>query len=304
MIHRKFQAIFFIILLVTACQPSTADGTPPVESTREELVASPTTTLEPIPSKTPVPPSPTPNYSPTPDTRLTSHYWREWPVVPSLSAYAQTILANALQEGKLDPHTFSKVGDCQMTSDTFLGGYALGKYPIPDGHEATVEWFSISMTSESVTAEKGLGISSVLNPMFGFGAGYKQCKRNESPIDCELRTRKPAVVLIGMGTNWIPNAELKFDQYLREVVDTIINAGALPILATKADNVEEDWALNETIVQVAYEYDLPLVNVWRSVQDLPGRGIERKIYLTPDGWLRRNEAWLKTLSLVQAEFNK
>jgi len=304
MIHRKLQAIFLIILLITACQTSSADGTTPVESTQAEAVASQTATPEPTPSATVAPPSPTPNYSPTPDTRLTSHYWREWPVVPPLSIYAQTILANALQGGKLDPHTFSKVGDCQMTSDTFLGGYALGKYPIPDGHEATVEWFSISMTSESVTAEKGLGISSVLNPMFGFGAGYKQCKRNESPIDCELRTRKPAVVLIGMGTNWIPNAELKFDQYLREVVDTIINAGALPILATKADNVEEDWMLNETIVQVAYEYDLPLVNVWRSVQDLPGRGIERKIYLTPDGWLRRNEAWLKTLSLVQAEFNK
>ena len=303
MIHRKLQAVFIILLLITACQPSPAD-TLPVESTHEEVVASPTATPKPIPSETVAPPSPTPDYSPTPDTRLTSHYWREWPVVPTLSVYAQTILANLLQEGKLDPHTFSKVGDCQMTSDTFLGGYALGKYPIPDGHEATVEWFSISMTSESVTAEKGLGISSVLNPMFGFGAGYKQCKRNESPIDCELRTRKPAVVLIGMGTNWIPNAEVKFDQYLREVVDTIINTGALPILATKADNVEEDWMLNETIVQVAYEYDLPLVNVWRSVQDLPGRGIERKIYLTPDGWLRRNEAWLKTLSLVQAEFNK
>lgn len=303
MIHRKLQAVFIILLLITACQPSPAD-TLPVESTQEEVVASPTATPKPIPSETVAPPSPTPDYSPTPDTRLTSHYWREWPVVPTLSVYAQTILANLLQEGKLDPHTFSKVGDCQMTSDTFLGGYALGKYPIPDGHEATVEWFSISMTSESVTAEKGLGISSVLNPMFGFGAGYKQCKRNESPIDCELRTRKPAVVLIGMGTNWIPNAEVKFDQYLREVVDTIINTGALPILATKADNVEEDWMLNETIVQVAYEYDLPLVNVWRSVQDLPGRGIERKIYLTPDGWLRRNEAWLKTLSLVQAEFNK
>ena len=227
MIHRKLQAIFLIILLITACQTSPASETAPVESMQAEAVASQTATPEPIPSATVVPPSPTPNYSPTPDTRLTSHYWREWPVVPPLSIYAQTILANALQGGKLDPHTFSKVGDCQMTSDTFLGGYALGKYPIPDGHEATVEWFSISMTSESVTAEKGLGISSVLNPMFGFGAGYKQCKRNESPIDCELRTRKPAVVLIGMGTNWIPNAELKFDQYLREVVDTIINAGAL-----------------------------------------------------------------------------
>lgn len=300
----KLQGLFLVLFLIAACQTSPSTESIQGSPTLEATLPAATFTPSPPPSATVGPASPTPNYSPTPDTRLTSRYWREWPVVPTLSVYAQTILANLLREGKLDPHTFSKVGDCQMTSDTFMGGYALGKYPIPDGHEATVEWFSISMTSESVTAEKGLGISSVLNPMFGFGAGYKQCKRNESPIDCELRTRKPAIVLIGMGTNWIPNAEVKFDQYLREVVDTIINTGALPILATKADNVEEDWMLNETIAQVAYEYDLPLVNVWRSVQDLPGRGIERKIYLTPDGWLRRNEAWLKTLSLVQAEFNK
>jgi hypothetical protein len=81
-------------------------------------------------------------------------------------------------------------------------------------------------------------------------------------------------------------------------VDRALETGALPILATKADNVEEDWKLNQTIAQVAYDYDLPLVNVWRSVQDLPGRGIEKKVYLTPDGWGRRNYVWLATLDKI------
>lgn len=134
MIHRKLQAVFFAILLITACQTSPAEPAALIGSPQKEPAYVATSTLAPTTTSTAESPSPTPNYSPTPDTRLTSHYWREWPVVPALSVYAQTILANALQEGRLDPHTFSKVGDCQMTSDTFLGGYALGKYPIPDGH--------------------------------------------------------------------------------------------------------------------------------------------------------------------------
>jgi hypothetical protein len=235
----------------------------------------------------------------TPDTRLTAHYWREWPVVPDLSPHAEQILLEAARNTRLDLNTFSKVGDCQMVAGTFLAGYASGKYKTPEGYESTVEWFAESMLSESVTAERGLGISSALNPMFGLAAGYDQCFRNETPLDCELRTRHPVVVVIGMGTNWIPNASLSFDKYLRDLVDTILTTGAVPILATKADNVEGDWKLNEVIVQVAYDYDLPLVNVWRSVRDLPGHGLERKIYLTPDGWMRRNHAWLLTLDRVR-----
>ncbi len=126
--------------------------------------------------------------TPTPDTRLTAHYWREWATVPELSERARTILQYAIMNSELDLHIFSKVGDCQMTSGTFLGGFANGKYPIPEGYKATVKWFSVSMESESITAANGLGINSVLNPLFGRAAGYSQCGRHETPLDCELRT--------------------------------------------------------------------------------------------------------------------
>jgi hypothetical protein len=292
------------ILAITSCQPANVPSQ--AEATRIAVTPSAVATHPPTGVATlAMTSTPTLSFTPTtaptstPDTRLTARYWREWPVVPEFSPHAQDILRQAARNPNLDPHTFSKVGDCQMTSGTFLGGYANGKYKISEGYENTVAWFSESMLSESVTAEKGLGISSVLNPMFGLSAGYDQCLRNETPLDCELRTRRPVVVLVGMGTNWIPNASLSFEKYLRQVVDRVLETGALPILATKADNVEGDWKLNEAIARVAYEYDLPLVNVWRSVRDLPGRGIERKIYLTPDGWMRRNQAWLMTLDYVR-----
>lgn len=296
--------LLLIILVLVGCQTSNSpkfdyiEEIPPTSTLSSDIIETST----PIPVFTLTPTAlPTTSFTSTPDTRLTPRYWREWDSVPELSQTAKNILNLAIENQNLDLHTFSKVGDCQMTSDTFLGGYANGKYPIPTDFDETVLWFSSSMTSESVTAEKGLGVSSVLNSMFGLAAGYDQCLRNEIPLDCELRTRRPVIVLIGMGTNWIPNAEISFEKYLRRIVDTVLETGALPILATKADNVEENWKINEVIAQVAYDYDLPLVNVWRSVQDLPGRGIERKIYLTPDGWMRRNYVWLATLENIRKE---
>lgn len=237
----------------------------------------------------------------TPDTRLTADRWREWPVVPTLSSRALNIIQSALKNPALDPHVFSKVGDCQFTTATFLAGYVKGDYSVPEGLEATTHYFKESMARDSITAWNGLGINSVLNPLFAAGAGYKECYLNETPLDCELRTRRPAVVLVSMGTNWKPYAEITFEDNLRQVVDKILATGALPILATKADNIEKDWKLNLANAKVAYDYDLPLVNVWRSVQSLPNNGLcaPNNVYLTGNGWLAQNYAWLRTLDSVQ-----
>ncbi len=233
--------------------------------------------------------------------RLMPKYWREWPSVPVLSTRAKDILLAAIANPALDLHTFSRVGDCQLTSETFLGGYVNGKYPIPDGFVPTVEYFSASFITESITARNGLGVNSVLNPIFAVGAGYKECGANETPLDCELRIRRPTIVIVAMGTNWVPHGEVRYEMYLRQVVDRILQTGALPILATKADNIEGDWKLNQAVAQVAYDDNLPLVNVWRSVQDLPNYGLEapKNIYLTGDAWMRRNNVWLQTLALTK-----
>jgi len=237
-----------------------------------------------------------------PDLRLAASLWRKWEIVPDFSLHAREILREALQNPDLDPHTFIKVGDCQMVAGTFLAGYTNGKYRLPDGMAETVQWFSASMTEDNITAVNGYGINTVLDPAFGLSAGHNQCLPNETPLDCELRTHRPIIVLVGMGTNWIPHGEISFEKHLRETVDKILATGALPILATKADNVEGDWKLDQAIAQVAYDYDLPLVNVWRSVQELPNHGLEmppRQVYLTGDGWMKRNHAWLVTLDKVR-----
>ena len=237
---------------------------------------------------------------------MKAKYWREWSVVPELSYKANEILHSAFAESDLNPDAFSKVGDCQFTTGTFLAGYVNGVYPIPAEMEPTVLFFRDSMLQDSITAENGLGISSILNPMFGLAAGNTECTLNETPLDCELRVRQPILVLVAMGTNWAPHAEISYEKYLRQVVDRILETGALPILSTKADNIEGDWKLNEVTAQVAYDYDLPLVNVWQAVQFLSNHGLEspKNIYLTGNGWLARNDAWLRTLDLIRRSIEK
>jgi len=82
----------------------------------------------------------------------------------------------------------------------------------------------------------------------------------------------------------------------------LIEHGTLPVIVTKADNIEGDWMLNLSMAKVAYDYDLPLVNAWRSVQYLPNHGLEdNRIYMAPPAWDERNLATLSTLDAIRKE---
>ena len=301
---RRLISLAVLLVFMSACAltqtPTESPDLLPTNSPNPALTE--TATPLPQPSLEPtVTPAATETFAPAVD-RLTAKYWREWPSVPQLSAKAVGILHAALSNPDIDVHTFSRVGDCQLTTETFLSGYATGVYAIPEGLAPTVEYFRQSFITDSVSAANGLGINSVLNPMFGAAAGHTECGADETPLACELRVRRPAVVVLAMGTNWKPNGEVSFEKYLRQVVDEILQSGALPVLATKADNIEGDWKLDQAIAQVAYDYDLPLVNTWRTVQFLPNHGLEapRNVYLTPNGWLARNDIWLRTLDLIRS----
>jgi len=53
-----------------------------------------------------------------------------------------------------------------------------------------------------------------------------------------------------------------------------IEHGVLPILGTKADNLEGDGRINRTLYSLALEYEIPFWNFWAAVQDLPQAGLD------------------------------
>ena len=83
-----------------------------------------------------------------------------------------------------------------------------------------------------------------------------------------------SIVIISMETWWAHKPAKDYEKNLWQVVEYALS---LTILATKADNLEGDHAINATIARLAYEYDIPLWNFWLAVQPLPDHGLQ------PDG---------------------
>ncbi|MPN08977.1 hypothetical protein SDC9_156265 [bioreactor metagenome] len=98
---------------------------------------------------------------------------------------------------------------------------------------------------------------------------------------------------------------------MEALVDKLIKNDVVPILVTKADNLEGDNSINAIIAQVAYEKKVPVLNYWRAAQQLPDQGLEPdKIHLTyaaprfndadamKFGWPWRNLTALQALDAV------
>ena len=105
-------------------------------------------------------------------------------------------------------------------------------------------------------------------------ADPKLCQPGETPLACEFHATRPSIVLISMETGFEGRTAAVYEKYMRQIIEYALEQGALPILATKADNFEGDQSINLTTAKLAVEYDLPLWNFWRAVQSLPNHGMD------------------------------
>lgn len=199
--------------------------------------------------------------------------WKTLPVLPSgLSKRALLIYQMGLLKGN-NPRAYSKAGDCHMTLPGFLGdydkpgSYKLGDYP---QLQDTINYFSGSHARVSLAAKQGLTAYAALSMLW---IDWKSCTEYETPLTCEYRIQKPAFAILSFGTN-DANGNVDFEKALRRVIEMTIGNGTVPILATKADNAEGDNSLNRIIVDLAYEYELPVWNFWAAVQPLPDHGLQ------------------------------
>lgn len=237
----------------------------------------------------------------TPDLRLDPAKWQEWPVVPQISARAIEIYQRGLALGN-DPHAFSKIGDCQSVPASFLGIYETDRYSFASEDQAlqeTVDFYQGSFQREGESVRGGFNTSSVLLP---FWANAEVCQPGENPMACENRIHNPGVVFISLEVWFEGRTPDVYEKYLRQIIEYNIAQGTLPILATKADNVEGDHSINFTVAKLAYEYDLPLWNYWRAVQPLPNHGLDPTdptgFHLNVDGWNMRSFSALQVLDAV------
>jgi len=237
--------------------------------------------------------------------------WMDLPVIPTFNERAREIYLDGLARGN-DPHAFAKIGDCQNVPSMYLSmfdnpnAYALGEeYAYL---QETIDWYAGSFERESEAVRRGFNAASIVS---AFWADPEACDPGETPLDCEIRLHQPSIAIISLET-WWEGAPENYEGYLREIIETTINAGIVPILATKADNVEGDHHINRIIAALASEYDIPLWNFWRAVQPLPNHGLsEDGFHLTfaasyfddpermQSAWPWRNLTALQTLDAAR-----
>jgi hypothetical protein len=100
---------------------------------------------------------------------------------------------------------------------------------------------------------------------------------------------------------WDGRTPETYTRYMRKLIDFAISKGAVPILATKADNVEGDYSINLATAKLALEYDLPLWNFWLAAQPLDNHGIDRErgpFHISYYAWTIRSFTGLEALDAV------
>jgi len=229
--------------------------------------------------------------------------------VPTVSAAARQIYQRGLALGN-DPNAFSKFGDCNSTIPFFLAPFGKGEYALGAsyaGLQGAIDNFAGSFNRDGAAAHDGLNTKTIFDPTW---ADPRLCERDESPVDCELRIHHPSLAFISLGTNggWQTNVE--YEANMRRLLDYLIERGVLPILSTKADNLEGGDRFNQIVAQLAGEYQLPLWDFASLARALPGGGLADSYHLTwgrafydtsfapQRGWQVRNLTALQSLDAV------
>jgi hypothetical protein len=270
--------IFLFLLtmtLLTACSTGQSiSANIPVQATDTSLQTQPTINSVMESTDLPATDAAVPTTSFTPKPPLEENAWMQMPAVPTgIGDAIRLVYEKGLELGN-DPKHFSIIGDCQNVSSYFLSIYekpndfSLGvQYAYL---QPTIDYYQGSYSRKSLAVKGGFNVAAILSPL---RADPKSCSQGESPLDCELRVWRPSVVFVSMETWWSEKPAQEYDKYMRRVIERILETGAVPIIATKADNLEGNNAINATIAQIAYDYDLPLWNFWAAVQPLPNHGL-------------------------------
>lgn len=239
---------------------------------------------------------PTLTFTPTP--QFIPEAWRMWPVVPEVTQKAREIYKKGIAMGN-NPRAFSKIGDCQNLKNAFLGIYDQpGRYDVQGKVKPfldTIANFKGYWNRDGESTQFGYTAASPLSPIW---ANPDNCLPDENPMECELRITKPTFVLISLEFAFKGRTAEIYERYMRQIIEYVISQGAVPILSTKADNMEKDHSINLATAKMAYEYDLPLWNWWLAAQPLADHGIDPLrdgFHISVQAWNERSFTFLETL---------
>jgi len=182
-------------------------------------------------------------------------------------------------------NVFSKVGDSITDNAAFLKPIGEGNYnlrahaylqPVIDYYSQEIARDANSFANTSLAAKGGW---SVWHEFDADSVITNDCLDGETPLVCEYRVVRPSVALIMLGTNDVMTMSPgKYEEYMRQVIETSIDMGVIPVVSTIPDFYYQDVGnkvqlMNDIIIGLAQEYQVPLWNYWASMQELTGKGL-------------------------------
>jgi hypothetical protein len=218
-------------------------------------------------------------------TPLPADFWESLPVIPKITSERVREIYRLGQTLGNNAHIFSRIGDCASAAPDFLvgfdGKYNLGLYT---DLQPAIDYFQGSFARPSLAAKNGLNTAGLLTTLWT----GDQCLSKETLLDCQYRLDHPAFGIISLGTNesyYVHHTPGVFETNLRTIIEDTMAQGIVPILGTKADNLEGDNSINATIARLALDYDLPLWNFWLAAQPLPNHGLADVSHLSSVSYL-------------------
>lgn len=212
----------------------------------------------------------TPTVRPPPVLRAAYPAW-----VPVITPQMKAIYRQAARMGK-DPYSFTVVGDCNSLPPVYLQRVASGLFDASRymALRSVVTRFSASFSRVSLAVNGGFKTAAMLDPVWANGA---LCAKDDGPFACELWVSRASIVFIELGTGdqyeW-----QDFETHYRPLVELALMKGVLPVLVTKADDLEArsgapSGYINDVIRKLAKEYGVPLLDLWQATRSLPNNGL-------------------------------
>jgi uncharacterized protein YraI len=207
------------------------------------------------------------------------------PVIPNISGNAVAIYRRGIEQGRDSQH-FIQIGDSNSASQAYLGllgqgNYTLGSY----GYlQPTIDFFASgginSFREKQQTAQSGNLTTTIIDPIF---ADPRYCP-GTAPLDCEINRTNPSIAIIYLGA--ADRQTIDHDTYynaMRITIDRLVANNVVPILTlmpTKPHPQRTElkgMEFNMIMLEIARQYDLPVINMWAAVRNLPENGMQNDL---------------------------
>lgn len=190
-----------------------------------------------------------------------------------LTGREHSLYAAASAHGR-DAAIFTIAGDSNSEWSGYLGQIATGVYDLRarPAYAAAAVRFGPSFPRRSVAVAGGLRAADMFVP--DWPDKPSACAPSEGRFTCELRLSRASIVFIQLGTG-DRFAWTEYEGHLRRMLDVALQSGALPVLVTKADDLES-WQggapidhMNTVVRRLAAEYQVPMIDFFLATRGLP-----------------------------------